>query len=161
MPSSVLRFSWALTGRGWIETSLSDNRHQLTFTASYLSDAVADLVWIVLSLLKGAETGRCDWQQEPGEYRWLFSRQDEQVEIRILWFPETFSHRSDEQGDCVLVLTCSLLKFATKIHKQLHQLHLLWGQEGYERQWGYPFPKAEWQQLRALLSSARSRSQQA
>ena len=160
MPSSVLRFSWTLTGKGWIETSLSDNMNHLTLTTSYLSDSVTDLLWIVLSLLKGAEEGRCVWQQEPGEYRWLFSRQDEKIEIRILRFQETFSRQSDEQGECLLVLTCSLLKFATKIHKQLHQLLLLWGEEGYQREWGYPFPKAEWQQLKALLSSARSLSQQ-
>ncbi len=155
MRQPTLRLACTLTGKGWVEASLSDGINQVTLTTSYLSDAIFDLLWIGISLGEGAQAGTCVWQQEPGEYHWLFSRQEEQIEIRLLWFKETFSHRPDEEGDCRLVLECSLLKFATKLKKQLDQLLTTWGDEGYKRTWGYPFPQTELQKLKHLLSDAR------
>ncbi len=161
MRQPTLRLACTLTGRGWVEASLSDGSHELTLTASYLSDALSDLLWIVISLVEGAQEGTCAWQQEPGEYRWLFSRQEEQIEIRLLWFSETFSQRPDEEGECHLLLTCSLLKFATKIQRQYKHLLSTWGDAGYRETWGYPFPHIELLKLKHLLARAQQLSKNA
>lgn len=152
MKQSILRFSCTLVGKGWIEATLFDGMNQQRFLASYLSDAIGDLLKVVISLLEGARRGTCLWEQEPGEYRWLFTRQNEQIQIRIVSFGRTFSRHFDEEGECVLTVQCSLLKFATKFSKQLEQLLATWGENGYHSIWGYPFPQEDFQKMKQLIS---------
>jgi hypothetical protein len=151
----ALRFSCTLIGRGWVEATLANGINQQRFLASYLSDAIGDLLRVVISLLEGARRGTCLWEQEPGEYRWLFTRQDEQIQIRIVSFGQTFSRQFDEEGECVLTVQCSLLKFPTKLSKQLEQLLATWDENGYHSTWGYPFPQEDFQKMKRLLSRAR------
>ncbi|GHO56789.1 hypothetical protein KSB_52640 [Ktedonobacter robiniae] len=146
-----------VTGRGWAEASLSDGTNEWTITASYLSDGLSDLLKTVISLVEGAQEGICRWQEEPGEYRWLFSRQEEQIEIRILWFKETFSHRLNDAGRCELVLTCSLREFATKLRREFSHLLNTLGEEGYAKEWGYGFPRTDLLKLQQLLSRKKAK----
>lgn len=80
------------------------------------------LLWAVRSLLLGASEAKCSWWQEPGEYRWLFSRQEEQILIHIVWFDD-IAGWSDEKGKTVLKMECDLLTFAKRLSHQLGQLN--------------------------------------
>jgi hypothetical protein len=78
-------------------------------------------------LLRGTELEVVDWPvgswyTPPGNYHWLITRLDEEVEIRILWFPRPPNHRPDEQGDVVFATRCPLRRFAVQVKNQLQQL---------------------------------------
>ena len=77
-------------------------------------------------LLLGTSDARCSWWEEPGEYRWLFTRQGKQVLIHILWFKDV-ADWSDEKGTTVLRMECDLLAFAKRFYHQLGQLNYLEG----------------------------------
>lgn len=158
MKQTILRLSCTLVGQGWVEVTLSDGVNQRRFLASYLSDAIGDLLKVVISLLEGTQQGTCLWELEPGEYRWLFARQEEQIQICLVSFARTFSRQVDEEGTCVLTVQCSLLKFATKLCKQLEHFLATWGEKGYHNTWGHPFPQEDFQKMKRLLSHAHPAS---
>ncbi|GCE20880.1 hypothetical protein KDK_46800 [Dictyobacter kobayashii] len=72
-------------------------------------------------LLMGASDAKCSWWNESGEYRWLFTRQGEQLVIHIVWF-RNIAGWSDEKGEIVLITVCDLLPFAKRLFHQLSQL---------------------------------------
>jgi hypothetical protein len=108
--------------RGWV-AMLSDGDQEAIVTASDIpSEPLLPLLWAVRLLLLGTSDTRCSWWEEPGEYRWLFSRQDDKLSIHILWFKDTATNQSDEQGKTVLRMECDLLAFAKRLLQQLNQL---------------------------------------
>lgn len=107
--------------RAWVAV-LSDGIQEAIITASDIpSEPLLPLLWAVRLLLLGTSDTRCSWWEEPGEYRWLLSRQDETLFIHILWFKD-IAGWSDERGKTVLRMQCSLLSFAKRLSQQLNQL---------------------------------------
>lgn len=105
----------------WIAT-LSDGVQEAIITASSVPEPpLVPLLWAVRLLLMGASDAKCSWWNEPGEYRWLFTRQREQVVIHILWFRD-IAGWSDEKGECVVRIVCDLHPFAKRLLHQLSQL---------------------------------------
>lgn len=105
----------------WIAT-LSDGVQEAIITASDIpSEPLLPLLWAVRLLLLGTNDARCSWWEEPGEYRWLFARQNEKISIRILWF-KVIADWSDEQGETILQMECDLLPFAKRLSQQLDQI---------------------------------------
>jgi hypothetical protein len=89
-----LAFSLQNLNHGWWQATLSDDTQQATITASSVSgEPLLRLLWAVRLLLLGANESRCIWLEEPGQYRWLFSRTQRQ--IQILWFDDA-GNWSDE-----------------------------------------------------------------
>lgn len=121
------------------------------------SDAAGDLLRAVIALLQGWETARCVWEDEPGQYRWLFHRRDDLVDIRILRFGVTFSTAQDEDGATVFITMQPLSKFAQKVYSALRRILREVGAEEYERPWGQAFPQAPYDTLRDLLRERRRR----
>ena len=72
----MINFSCKLFGRGWIETTLITEDSKIEIIASYLSDAPNDLIITLALLLEGENETECLWQDEPGEYRWVFEKQN-------------------------------------------------------------------------------------
>jgi hypothetical protein len=88
-----------LTGSGWAECIVEiDDRHA-HITASYLSDALADLLDAVESVVRGIEDATALFIEEPGEYRWRFRRiSPDRLWVRIIEFDESWKHRPDAEG---------------------------------------------------------------
>jgi hypothetical protein len=93
-----MQFSYRGTGRGWGKAVLSDNEDSVEMGASYLTDALAVVLDAALSPVEGSTTARCSWETEPGESRWLLTRQDGDVYVRILGLDDFYKHRSDSEG---------------------------------------------------------------
>jgi hypothetical protein len=69
--------------RDWVAV-FSDGVQETIITASDIpAEPLLPLLWAVRLLLLGASDSRCSWWEEPGEYRWLFSRQGEKLFIHI------------------------------------------------------------------------------
>ncbi|MGL5078268.1 MAG: hypothetical protein ACRDBG_20915 [Waterburya sp.] len=131
-----------LTGRGWSECIVEIDEQQIHLTASYLSDALADLLDAVTSILRGANEATASFTEEPGEYRWRFTRlSKDRLCVCILWFDETWSHKLDRDGKVILEAECKLQTFARAILSASQQVLAVNGLEGYQEKWvNYEFP---------------------
>lgn len=141
-----------LTGRGWSECIVEINDRRITVTASYLSDALADLLDAVASIARGANEARAKFEEEPGEYRWIFTRlPPDKLRICILWFGNTFSTKLDTEGEKVFEIECRLRTFAGAILSASQRVLEVNRIEGYKQKWvNHKFPI----QLQAKLKKA-------
>lgn len=130
----MIRFELPLTGRGWAEARISDGPISAAASASYISDGIRDFIGALQSLFLSAQTASCSFAEEPGEFRWEFERVASSVRIRLAWLPEGGSHELLFDGSHELVA------FAKQVDAVLDRLLAEWGAEGYEQEWGYPFP---------------------
>ena len=154
MSSTKLVFSLQDLHHGWWQAVLSDDTQQVTITASSIpEEPLLPLLWAVRLLLLGAEESTCIWWEEPGQYHWLFSRTEKQLQIHIVWFDDRrgFSEykgktivRSEKKGKTVLRMECDLLVFAKRLAHQLSQLEY---QEGKP-----PVPQEEYQKLKDAIT---------
>jgi hypothetical protein len=120
---STAKFKFILEkseGWGW-RVWLSDGVQEVTIDAGFKED-VWMLVHPIYMMFWGIDDGWCSWMQEPGEYRWLFSRQGETLMIQILWFKEYTNHLDNSCGKTVFRMECDLLAFAKRLCQQLNQL---------------------------------------
>ena len=125
----MISFSYRLTGSGWAIAELSDEKHEVRIPASYLCDALRDLVIAVESVFS-AESSECLWEEEPGEVHWKFQRTGDRVTVEVLWNKERAMFDSEDD----------LLHFASQVTVALQKLLAEWGVDGYSKKWGYPFP---------------------
>jgi hypothetical protein len=146
-------FWYQLFGAGWGRAGISDGQQDAQFLTSYLSDPLGDLASGISTLLQGASKARCAWAEEPGEWRWLFDRHGDEVEIRILWFEDTFSKALDEKGELRYSTRCRLLRLASQVRDSMRQLLDEVGLDGYREAWRYDFPVKEYERLNALIES--------
>ena len=150
-----LTFTYRLVGRGWSEATLSDGEQSLTVFASYLSDALRGLIEAVIILLQGADRASCRFADEPGEYRWLFERRDDNLAITVKQYEKTFSPQADDAGTLLFSVEGSLRRFAVQLSNQLQALIEQHGADGYEALWGYSFPQTEQQRLARLIRESK------
>ena len=146
-----IRIEIALIGHGYMEATLTHDEDVISAEASYLSDAPSDLIHTVRSLLEGRNEAMCRWQDEPGEFRWLFHREDDRLFIALLWFEENFSKKRDEDGEVLFADEDDLHCFAGRVLSAFHALSMNCSPADYEAQWGYPFPQRALRRLQEAL----------
>lgn len=107
---------------GWWQADLSDGIQQITMTVSSIpQEPLLPMLSALRLLLLGARASTCIWWEEPGQYRWLFSHTEHLLQIHIIRFNDS-SDWSNEKGQTVLRMECSLLAFAKRFAHQLIQL---------------------------------------
>jgi hypothetical protein len=156
-------FDYKLTGTGWSEGFVAQGDHWLRPTASYLTDALRALVTAVVALLEGKEHVACIWEEEPGEYLWLFDRDADLVDLRITWrehwsavpsgVDTWFVPVEGEKGDQKLRLRASPEAIGRGVLAALDRLVVDPGSAEYRRRWGKPFPETEHRKLRELVGA--------
>jgi hypothetical protein len=146
-----MEFEFRLTGAGWAEGQLRSGDARVLLTASYLSDALGDLIAAVLRVFDD-RSARCFWSEEPGEFWWLFDREGDRVRTRILWFDEDVDE-PDETGVLRFDATVPLRELASAVHAGVDAVLRRYGREGYEEQWARaPFPGDALDALQARLA---------
>jgi len=63
----VFEFDYRLVGTGWSEARVADAHRHAVLPASYLLDALGNLIEAVALVVEGAGEARCSWDEEPGE----------------------------------------------------------------------------------------------
>jgi hypothetical protein len=154
-----IEFDFQLTGSGWCEAYISDGHRWLRPTASHLSDAPMALLSAVVAVLRGHSPVACFWSEEPGEYVWIFIRNNGNVELRILWHDDWIDQPSDsdnwftpfdslldEQAGFALNMRIGDLRGA--VLRGMESMIKRVGLTEYENRWGMPFPEREYAELR-------------
>lgn len=149
-----VEFSYRLTGPGWGEATLSAGDVRVVLPSSYLCDVLDDLLQALRALLEGASEARCSWELEPGEYRWLFSRDGDAMSLRILAFSDSWPIQADEDGEVLFRVVGPLAALATDVTAGIADVLATYGEADYKRQWiNYPFPTEALNAVQGLLSA--------
>jgi hypothetical protein len=152
-----VEFSFRLTGTGWAEGRIAVGDSFATPTASYLSDALGDLIRAVRGLLEGANEARASWEEEPGEYRWVFQRDESEVRIRLIAFRDIYDHAPDEDGQALLDGTCTVRDLGVAVASAAQRVLDEVGPAGYQERWvEHPFPTDDLAALEQLVGRAPS-----
>jgi hypothetical protein len=121
-------------------------------SASYLDDALGDLLRAVRAIAQGAPSACASWAEEPGEFRWLFDRTAGRLRIRILWFDELWSDAPEGQGELRFDATCEAAQAVRAGAGAARRVIDRYGEVGYRARWvEHPFPTDERTALEALL----------
>ncbi|MCJ0763512.1 hypothetical protein [Variovorax terrae] len=149
-----LNINYRLTGVGWAECTLSDDQSTCTVTASYLSDALHNLVLAAHALLSRFTKLSFSFDEEPGEYQWVItSPRLNEIELQILSLGELWGDRPDSEGRRLFRTVCTPETFATAVHTAAAAVLAEHGESGYYEKWSeYPFPIAQFEQLSVALA---------
>lgn len=147
-----MEFTYRLTGTGWAEARVSDQSSSATVTASYLEDALGVLLEPVGVMLEGAAEARYSWEEEPGEYRWIFERAGSDMHLRLLAFRDVYSRDPDSKGVVVFETRQRLREIATAIADGARAVLNEYGEDEYRRRWvDFPFPLGHLEMIQAHL----------
>jgi hypothetical protein len=153
MAFSSLTFEYAIAGVGWADATIADSESSARLTASYLGDALGDLLLAVWLLLEGATRAQCSWEEEPGEYRWLFERHGPDVHLEVVAGMRIFGVQ--ERGDILFETTQPLLVVAEAFTSAAERILSQYGEEGYRARWvQHDFPTATLRSIRERLRAA-------
>lgn len=132
----TISIEYSLIGAGWSECIVEIDDQRVHLIASYQSDALADLLDAVASMLRGADEATALFLEEPGEYRWRFKRISlDRLSVRILWFEKTWSDQSDRQGKVILEAECRLRTFAGAVLSASKRVLAQHSIQGYRKEW--------------------------
>lgn len=152
MPPKV-EFDYRLVGTGWSEARFAVGDAWVGLTASYLDDALGDLLLAARLLVEGDTTASASWAEEPGEYRWIMERSGPKVRVRIVGFPELWSDAPLEEGEVLLDASCELRELLTALAAGARQVLDAHGEAGYREKWvDHAFPL---EHLEALEAATR------
>ena len=142
---------------GWAQCTVSDKASSCTITASYLSDALRNLLIAANAVLSGFREVTFRFDEEPGEYRWVIeSPRLNEIELRILSFPQLWGDNPDAEGKELFRTRCLPEQFSEAVHEAAAALLAKLGEEQYAAQWcEYPFPKLQFQELEGLIAEAK------
>ncbi|WP_125636537.1 hypothetical protein [Nonomuraea sp. WAC 01424] len=82
---SEIEFSYGPPKNGWAVVTVGQGDRQTRMVVSYLTDALGDLLRSLVEVTQGHDS-RFSWDSEPTEYRWIFTREDDALKVRILSF---------------------------------------------------------------------------
>jgi hypothetical protein len=148
-----LTVAYRITGLGWSECVISDEKNSCTVTASYLSDALGHLLLAATAAACLFRRVTFSFEEEPGEYRWVItSPRMNEIEVEIFDFSESWSDKPDDAGKSIFKTKCLPDTFARAVLSAAQQVLGEHGEAGYADKWGeHPFPMLQFRELERIL----------
>jgi hypothetical protein len=148
-----VKVDYRLVGAGWAHCDVQIAGQQASVAASYLSDALGDMLASVAAVARGAEESTFSFHEEPQEVRWRLRRVGpERLRVRILRLEDAFHHLPDEVGELLLDAGCRTRTFAGQVLSAAQRILEEHGLAGYRAKWGmHDFPKERMRALEAAL----------
>ena len=148
------QIDYRLTGSGWAECTLSSDSRTCLLTASYLSDALRNLVLAANGMLAGFSALTFSFDEEPGEFRWVITTlRPNEIQVEVLWFPELWGTRPNAEGNSVYVSSCRPVVFAKAVADAAKRVLDIYGESGYREKWDeHPFPTAQYTELTSAIA---------
>src|SRR5690606_17118422 len=84
--SQQLQFWFDVHDGGRATAGIALRGLRVELAASYLTDALGDLLRAVVRIADGALEADCSWDEEPGVYRWLLRRAGPAALVRIVHY---------------------------------------------------------------------------
>ncbi len=161
-----MEFSYELVGPGWAQAQIRDGDQVARLTASYLSDALHDLLSGVQRMLAGSPLEEFSWSEEPGEYNWRLKTEGHRTLVTIAstadirreeqWNDEGWDiDLVDEDGPDVIEFQteADAVDLATAIAMAARKLIAKDGEAGYLHRWiEHPFPTSTLAAIENILS---------
>ncbi|MGW2049948.1 hypothetical protein ACWCPF_32925 [Streptomyces sp. NPDC001858] len=151
--AGALQLKWELVGHGWAECHLADGSRTASVTASYCTDALADLVAGTGELYGQRRSARFFFDAEPQELRWVLRTTDDVIKVTVYTFPDiaVSPDRPDSDGTVVWQSACSRPVFAHAVLEAARTVLSEHGEAGYRAKWAeHPYPVGLVQDLRRL-----------
>jgi hypothetical protein len=134
---------------------LSIDEVTVTLPASYLSDALDDLIRATTAAVSGPVEQVATFTDEPGECRLKLQPIGERLRVRILAFEANWSRAPDSAGELMLDAECRLRTFAGAVLSAAQAVLARHGSQGYRQLWGkHDFPTEPMAHLMAALNSS-------
>ena len=148
-----MKVDYRLAGSGWADCDVEIAGQHAVLRASYLNDAVGDMLAAVAVVARGAEESTFSFHEEPQEVRWRLHRVGpERLRVRIIRLEDAFHHLPDEAGEVLLDAECRTRTFAGEVLSAAQRILEEHGLAGYRTEWGmYDFPKERMRALEAAL----------
>lgn len=150
-----LSIEYRLTGVGWAECRATCGEASCLTSASYLSDALGDLVRAATALLSGFSAVTFSFEEEPGEYRWVIrSPRVNEIDLAIFEFADLYAWLPDSEGQEVFRIRCVPETFARAVFEAATRVLVEEGEAGYAQKWlEHPFPIHQLRELQRLLEN--------
>ncbi len=167
MPETHFKLNYKLTSLGWSTCEIELGTQRVAITASYLSDALGQLTTATTLLRQGAHMSSASFDEEPGEYRWVFDchkpPDDEEggIRVRIYEFDELWSHKPTSEGTKILDGVVQTKAFYRSMLNMIEEVFAEYGEEGYKEKWDgddHGFPTIIYNELARLLDYWPGRS---
>ena len=143
-----IQIDYRLTGSGWAECTVSSDERTCLLTASYSSDALRNLVLAADCVLAGFSAVTFRFDEEPGEFRWVITAPQAEIQIDILQFSELWGGRPDAEGISLYTSRCRPIVFAKAVADAARRVLEAHGESGYHEKWdAHPFPAAQYAAL--------------
>ena len=148
-----IEVSYYLTGTGWADCDVRSGEERAHLSASYLSDALNDLVAAVVSLLRGNSEATAVFEEEPGRFTWRLERlSPERVRVCIYSLLTEEESQAGPDGALIFDAECDARAFGMAVKMELERLWRELGPVGYKEKWvEHDFPQQRLIELRALL----------
>ncbi|MBQ0934308.1 hypothetical protein [Ideonella paludis] len=152
-----LTIDYRLVGSGWAECTVTSGEATCEISASYLSDALGNLVLAATAILAGAHSISVGFDEEPGEYRWVLEWSgSNQVKLRVLEFQELWSNRPDAEGQLLFQTEVHPLVFGEAVSSAAGRVFHKFGAAGYKKDWvQHEFPTRQLELLDQYIDSWR------
>jgi hypothetical protein len=136
--------TYTLTGSGWSRCSITFGEKACNITASYLSDALGNLVLSALGMMQGYSSITFGFDEEPGEYRWVIRRVDgNTMSLKILEFPQLWGNEPDAAGKVLMDAVLPIEQYAKAVETTARSIFAQHGEAKYLDLWGeHAFPTA-------------------
>lgn len=151
----AVKIEYRLGDAGWADCNFAIGSNTTTVEASYIGDALRELVEATLTIVEGSAHSVAHFYDEPGECRLVLELQGYQIRVRILEFPETWSEEPDEAGAARLDAMCAFREFAEAVLVAARTVLDTHGLQGYVEKWGrHEFPADAVYKLEHALQGA-------
>jgi hypothetical protein len=141
-----LTLTWTVHDHGWATCVVADQTAEAEALVSYVTEGPEQFLSAVARAVLGATESRAEFEAEPTAYRWIFQRIQAHVDIRLL----VLSRRElpDESGDVIWTSRQPIQVLARAVIRAFDAVLTEHGEDGYQANWGRPFPTLELNALR-------------
>ena len=150
-----LSIEYQLLKSGWAECTVRVGSTSQELTASYLSDALGNLVLAAAAMLAGMHSVATSFDEEPGEYRWVVARLNgTDISLQVLEFGELWGNKPNSEGKVLIQTICHPLVFGEAVYKAASSVLAAHGAAGYKERWQeHEFPCKQLELLASYIAA--------
>lgn len=143
-----------LEPHGWLDIFITPTSgERIEIPASFLTDAIRDLVDKLIALRKGADDVEITIQTEPGEYRfWTKKQSASRVQFEVYEMSDNFSSEAVHEGRRLMSEEVTMVRLYKLMYRELKKMKDL-GLDEYKKRWSGDFPQSGFTQIERYVQN--------